>query len=171
MEKSFISKYGGLIILLLVISNIYFFASKTTGNVSGENDKEQTTEPSFKNYVLELGKSVINCEFKVTSTFSFKNTDGSDQSKVHYRSGEESSSVNIIFSGLDTTSPIMKTNNGEDPLMIISNDDQQITMGTTNMSQDLFIYKVYKDSKIATWYKSYDLLGTPFALLSMGYCY
>ncbi len=65
----------------------------------------------------------------------------------------------------------MKSNGGEDPLKIVSNSTTEMLLASSNAMGDVFLYKIFKDKKVATWYKSYDLFGTPFSSLSMGYCY
>ena len=78
----------------------------------------------------------------------------------------------MTFSGLDTKSPVVKGNNGEDPLTIVSNTDSELILASANSFGDVFFYNVYKTQKVATWYKSYAMFGiTPYASLSMGYCY
>lgn len=72
---------------------------------------------------------------------------------------------------MNTTSPVMKGNNGEDPLVIVGNTSNELTLASSNSFGDVFFYKIYKSQKVATWYKSYDMFGSPFAVLSMGYCY
>lgn len=148
-----------LILVILVIGFLIYTNKGSKGHF--------VPDPSFSNYSETLGINTISCQFKVISDFSLEAT----AKKISYNSSENSLPIDIVFSGLDTKSPILKGNNGEDPLVILSNTDSKITMVSSNAFGDIFLYKIYKDAKVATWHKSYDLFGNPYAMLSMGYCY
>lgn len=165
--KDSLSKYSSLLlIIILVIAGVYFFSE----NKKDSNDRMTITKPQFNNFSETLGESVINCEFKAISSFSAHN-DENNRETIEYGTDNQDQPVNIIFSGLNTETPVIKGNMGEDPLVIISNTETELKLASSNSFGDIFFYKIYKDQKVATWYKSYDMFGTPFASLSMGYCY
>ncbi len=164
--KNTFSKYSSLIFVILIICSIYFFSSQK--NTS--NNKESTiSSPSFNNFSEVLGVSVINCEFKVFSKFTFSSLNKDEL--IKYGTSNQKQPVSIVFSGLDTKTPIMKGNNGEDPLLILPGTENEINLASFNSNGDMFMYKIYKKQKLATWYKSYDMFGSPYTVLSMGYCY
>jgi hypothetical protein len=165
--KKFLIEYKNLIIVVVLITvSVWFFNFRDVNN----NERIAIPKPSFNNFSEKLGLSVINCEFKVFSDFSFKD-DGEKDKLIKYGTDNQSEPLSIVFSGLDTSTPVMKGNNGEDPLLIVANTDTEMTLASSNTFGDVFLYKIYKKQKVATWYKSYDMFGSPFALLSMGYCY
>lgn len=166
MENKF-SKSSGLIVIVLIIAGVWYFSNHKGTNSEGESI---ITKPNFNNISETLGVSVINCQFKVLSNFISKNEDGKGDS-IKYSTDNQSTPVDMVFSGLDTEKPVVKGNNGEDPLLVLSNTENEINLASSNTSGDMFLYKIYKNQKVATWYKSYSLLGNPYGLLSMGYCY
>lgn len=167
MQKNILIKYKNALVLLALIIAIIFFL-----NIKNKSDDDRIAipKPTFNNFSEKLGSSVINCQFKVFSDFSFKD-DNNGEALVKYGNDSQSEPVNMVFSGLDSENPILKGNNGEDPLLLISNTENEINLASSNSFGDVFFYKIYKNQKVATWYKSYDMFGNPYALLSMGYCY
>lgn len=165
--KKVFSKYSGLFLVILVLGGIYFL---NTHKIPNNGDRVSIPKPSFNNFSESLGVSVINCEFKVFSDFSFKEEEGKER-LIKHGTDNQSEPLSIVFSGLDTDKPVMKGNNGEDPLLVFANNEKEMTLVSSNSFGDLFFYKIYKEQKVATWYKSYDMFGNPYALLSMGYCY
>jgi hypothetical protein len=171
MKKTFILITVG-IFLGFVASFVIQNGSFSKNNNLVTESKETT--PSFKDYGLPLSDDVINCEFKVTSNFVFENKiDTSDRAnrKVYYNTSEEKTPNLISFSGLSTETPRMKGNFGDEPLVILNNTPESITLATQNAFGEIFIYNIFKEERVATWYKSYKLADLPFSLLSMGYCY
>ena len=159
-----IKEYKVVLVVILIIVGILFFTKKNT------DTRSMIPKPSFNNISETLGESVINCQFNVVSDYSFNANEG-ESNKIEYGAVKQNIPVEMIFSSLNTESPVLKANNGEDPLKVISNTESEITLASSNLFGDVFIYKIYKKQKVATWYKSYDMFGNPFALLSMGYCY
>lgn len=164
--KDLFYKNRSLFLVIFVIGCIYFIINQKV-----IKNKEYTIpNPSFNKFSEELGTSVINCEFKVFSKFSF-NIYSEKEKLIKYGTNNQDESVNIIFSGLDTETPVMKGNNGEDPILILPGTENEINLATFNSFGDMFVYKIYKKEKVATWYKSYNMLGSPYTVVTMGYCY
>ncbi|MEI6326804.1 MAG: hypothetical protein WCO78_01645 [Candidatus Roizmanbacteria bacterium] len=124
-------------------------------------------------YSQPLSEDIINCEFKIVSDFSFTSkgeATGNQNSKIYYGT-KENKPMLITFASLTSDKPKIKGNNGDGPVSILNNDDETITIAEKNDLGDTFIYTIFKKEKVATWYKGYKLLTTPFGMLSMGYCY
>ena len=164
--KKLLINHKVLLIIIFIGIIISFFYFKNINN----EERIVIPKPDFDNFSETLGLSVINCQFKVISDFVFKD-DGEKDRLIKYGTDIQNKPGNLVFSGLDSERPVLKGNNGEDPLMIISNNEKEITLASSNSFGDIFLYKIYKVQKVATWYKSYDMFGSPYALLSMGYCY
>lgn len=154
-----IKEYKNLIILLIFVVMIVFVNSKLS------NSSELELSLSIDSFA-ELSEDVVSCDFKLFSNFSFVD----DGNLIKLDTDNQKESTNIIFSGLSTENPVMKGNVGEDPLIFLSENDNEINLASSNTFGDMFFYKIYKKEKVATWYKSYDMFGKPYALLSMGSC-
>lgn len=173
-EKKKINKFGIAILILVFCVIIYSYVTSNQNRTN--NSSEQSTTASFTDYEQPLGKDIINCEFKVTSAFTYKNDKDSlseNNRKVYYKTSvapEDKKSL-ITFAGLSTKEPKIKGNFGDSPLSILKNDSETIVMAEQSLMGDTFIYTVFKKERVATWYKSYKMLVVPFGMLSMGYCY
>lgn len=164
--------YRNLFVLTLIALMVclYFLFNKVAINPSATG----TTSSTFKDQGGPLTADTINCEFKVTSTFIYQNKKDSwskEGRTVNYEVSSNNNSSLLTFTGLTTNNPKLKGNLDEVQLTILKNDNESIVLAETNGASDIFLYTVYKKEKIATWYKSYMLLNSPFGLLSMGYCY
>lgn len=160
-----------LLFFLIVLPSITFASWWNPSTWGNKGFSGKFISSPFEQYSADpLGQSVINCEFKVISDFMVDPSDDFGTTKIRYQS-KSSEPINITFSGLNTLNPVMKGNGGEDPLIFLDETNTQVTFASSNAFGDMFIYKIYKDKKVATWYKSYELFGKPYAMLSMGYCY
>jgi hypothetical protein len=126
----------------------------------------------FDDYAQELGKEVISCEFNVISDFYYENKKDpfeAEGKKIYYGS-ESEDPITLTFAGLTTDKPVLKGNNGEAQLTVLKNDDVSIVLAEVNAFEEVFLYTIFKEDKVATWQKSLNLIKTPYAMQSMGYC-
>ncbi len=175
MEKEKIKNniIGILVVIILVLVVVGdFYISKDKNSKSVVDDK-QTTAPSFTDYGQPLSEDIINCEFKVISNFFYENKDevSDNDRKVYYETSEENKPNLITFAGLSTKEPKMKGNLGDTPLTMLKNDAESIVLVEQNAFGEMFVYTIFKKERVATWYKAYRLVATPYGMLSMGYCY
>lgn len=92
--------------------------------------------------------------------------------EIKFALNENSQPITISFTDLDTDKPKMRGNAGQDDLIKIVDTEDVVTlieksplsMGT------LQSFTVFKKTGVGIWTKQYDLIGTPFGLVSMGYC-
>lgn len=136
-------------------------------------DKDRSTTSSFTDLNRPLGEDIINCEFKATSTYIYQNKQNplsNENRKVYYSTTEEKPTL-VTFAGLSTKAPMIKGNNGDGPLTKIKDDSETIVLLEQNSMGDFFTYTIFKKEKVATWYKAYPMINSPFGMLSMGYCY
>lgn len=131
---------------------------------------------------LPIEKS-ITCEFNRINHVSFEvredeNKIGSppqsdiEKAKIYYSSSVESQPNIASFVDLDTKSPKIVGNNGQDDLIKIYEDEEVvhlITKGTLDFGVAIF-YTIYKKEGVAIWTKQYSLLGFPVGYMAMGYC-
>ena len=138
-------------------------------------EAKRETSRSFKtDYEGALSKDLVNCEFKVITNFTYNNqkdTLSDKDRKVAYQTTEQETPILITFAGLSTDNPMMKGNNGDNQLIKIKDDNESVVLAEKSDFGDLFFYTIFKKEKVATWSKSYMLINTPYAHLSMGYCY
>lgn len=154
----------GLIIITIIVGGYFYFSTS----------KEQSTTASFQDNGQKLSDDIINCEFDVVSSFDYKNKKDawSDKDrKVYYETSDSKTPNLITFAGLSTKEPKIKGNNGDSPLIILKNDAESAVLVEQNAARDMFTYTIFKKEKVAVWHKAYKLITTPYALLSMGYCY
>ncbi len=149
--------------VIFVLVYILLMRSGSAGNI----------RPAFIDNGLPLGEDIVNCEFKVTSTFAFKNkkeiTDLKNRT-IDYETTKDNPPIMITFAGLSTDRPIVKSNNGDTPVQIVKKDTNTIVLIERNVTNDIFTYTIFKGEKVAVWQKTYSIFYTPFSLLSMGYC-
>lgn len=170
-EKTKSNKTGIIVLIILVVGVAgYFLFFKDQKSFTGG---KQATTPSFTDYGQPLSEDMINCEFKVISHFFYENKDEvSDKDrKVYYETSEESKPILITFAGLSTKEPKMKGNLGDTPLTMLKNDAESIVLAEQNAFGEMFVYTIFKKERVATWYKAYKLVATPYGMISMGYCY
>jgi len=152
----------GLIAVAFVIGGyFYFFAN-------------QNTVASFQDNGQRLSEDIISCEFDITSIFIYKNKSNAfseENRKVYYETLNNKSLILVTFAGLSTKNAKIKGNNGDSPITILKNDEASIILVEQNDVGDMFTYTIFKKEKIAVWNKTYKLIGMPYALTSMGYCY
>lgn len=154
-------KYYPFVIVILIIGNLffgyYFYANR---NLSEDNKL---------NSYSSLDNSAT-CYFNKTASSSYYGF----QNNIEFTNFKDQKSPNVItITGLNTTNPTAKGNNGEEALIKIFNDDSTVLLASSEALNQgkLFSYSISKKSKVASWVKQYDILpGSPFALLSMGYC-
>jgi len=171
-EKTKSNKTEIMVFIILVIAVVgYFYFSKDQKSFTGG---KQATTPSFTDYGQPLSEDMINCEFKVISSFVYgnkKDTLSEENRKVYYETSEESKPNLITFAGLSTEEPKMKGNLGDTPLAVLKNDAESIVLAEQNAFGEMFVYTIFKKERVATWYKAYKLVATPYGMISMGYCY
>jgi len=157
------------IVLAIIVVGYFYFTKAQNGIIGGE----KTTTASFEDNGQQLSEDIINCEFKTISDFVYKNgkeiTSDKDR-KVYYNTSEGKPNL-ITFAGLSTKEPKIKGNMGDSPLTILKNDTETVVLVEQNAFGDMFTYTIFKKEKVAVWHKAYTLVATPYALLSMGYCY
>ncbi len=170
-EKTKSNKTGiAIFVILAIVVAGYFYFSKDQKSFTGG---KQTTTPSFTDYGQPLSEDMINCEFKVISNFFYENKDeiSNADRKVYYKTTEESKPILVTFAGLSTKQPKIKGNLGDAPLTMIKNDTESIVLAEQNAFSEMFVYTIFKQERVATWYKAYKLVSTPYGMISMGYCY
>ena len=167
-----------LVFAIVFIAGGYFYLMRTQGKTEDDNaikvKENKTTVATFTDMGLPLGEDIVNCEFRAISSFVYQNKEeawSEENRKVHYSISEDKEPTLVTFSGLSTKNPKIKGNLGEGPLAKIKEDDETYVLLEQNTSGDIFTYTIFKEEKIATWYKAYKMIGTPFGMLSMGYCY
>ncbi|OHA99653.1 MAG: hypothetical protein A3G47_00470 [Candidatus Zambryskibacteria bacterium RIFCSPLOWO2_12_FULL_39_45] len=154
----------GLVIIALIVGGYFYF--KTSG--------EQATTASFQDNGQKLSEDIINCEFDVVSSFDYKNQKDAlseENRKVYYETSDSKTPNLITFAGLSTKEPKIKGNDGDSPVIMLKNDAESVVLVEQNAFGDMFTYTIFKQEKVAVWHKAYKLVATPYALLSMGYCY
>lgn len=159
-----------LLIFVFIVISGYFYFFRNEGSFI-DNTKETTA--SFTDMGQPLSEDIINCEFKVISSFVYQNkkeTLSDKNRKINYITTDEKPNL-ITFAGLSSKEPKLKGNMGDSPLTEIKNDNETIVLIEKNGIGDIFVYTIFKKEKVATWYKSYKMLIAPFGMLSMGYCY
>lgn len=154
-------------VLLALLFLIFVF----TKNI-GKNYLENPFKDSYT-FLNPLSEDIFVCRFDVVSDF-FKdekgvNSEGSN-SKIEFKVQKQKTPVQLTFSNLSGLNPIMKGNGGNAPITVLKNDDEIMLLAETNVFGDMFLYTIFKKQKIATWQKSYLLIDSPYAMLSMGYC-
>jgi hypothetical protein len=156
-----------LLILFLIISivtNLLLFWKK--GNEKKENiifeyDRHKDS------YNLPLTQSA-SCNFEKDVSVEYPES----SKTIRFTLNRNTQPINISFINIDTDIPIMRGNAGQDDLLkVVDNDDivtmiekSPLTFGT------LQSFSIFKKSGVGIWTKQYDLFGTPFGLVSMGYC-
>ena len=137
----------------------------------------KTTTPSFLDYRQKLGQplneDIINCEFRIISSFLYENKYEISNTgrKIYYETIEDGNPRLITFTGLSTEQPKMKGNLDDGPLIMIKNDEESVILVEQNVFGEMFIYTIFKQEKVAIWYKAYKLMNDPYGMISMGYCY
>ncbi len=170
-EKSKTNKsLVGVVIVVLLVGGYFYFSKNQSSKTGGE----QATTASFQDNGQKLSEDIINCEFKITSDFVYKNQKDawSDENrKVYYETSDSETPNLITFAGLSTKEPKIKGNQGDSPVIMLKNDTDSIVLVEQNAFGDMFTYTIFKQEKVAVWHKAYKLVKAPYALLSMGYCY
>lgn len=175
------------ILIASIILGGFFYASQINkqrsivrqqeikSQASGVSETKKETSATFKTYDEgALSDDLVNCEFKVLSSFIYKNQKDSLSDvgrKVVYETVEQETPVLLTFAGLSTENPMMKGNNGDSQLIKVKDDNESIVLAEKNSFGELFFYTIFKKEKVAVWSKTYKLLSMPYAHLSMGYCY
>jgi len=171
-EKSTTNKgLVGLVILAVVIGGYFYFTKDQTVSKTGG---QQVTTASFEDNGQTLSEEIINCEFKVISSFIYQNKDDAwseENRKVYYETADESKPNLITFAGLSSKQPRIKGNAGDSPLVMLKNDNETIVLVEENAFGDMFTYTIFKQEKVAVWHKAYKLITAPYGLVSMGHCY
>lgn len=151
--------------LVVVIALVIIISMKSGGG---------QLENPFKNSLTSdapLSSDIIVCRFDVVSDFiKSENNDGTSVSKIKYGTEKQKNPIPLTFANLSGTNPTMKGNAGEVPIIILRNDNEVLLLAEQSTFGDMFLYTIFKKQKVATWQKSYLLIGSPYAMVSMGYC-
>lgn len=163
-------KFIGLLVLITITG-----AGCSFQELKNSKSESNSTVASFKNYDdSPLSNDLINCEFRVLSDFTYKNKDDAfaeTDKKVFYQTTDQEKPILLTFAGLSGENPKMKGNNGDSELIKVKDDNETIVLIERSAFGDLFLYTIFKKEKVAVWNKTYKLINTPYAHVSMGYCY
>ena len=137
-------------------------------------DSRGSIENPFKDSytsVVPLSSDIIVCRFDyVADFFESENNQDLSTAKIDYKIGKQKNPITLTFANLSGQNPSMKGNAGEVPLTILKNNDEMMLLAEESAFGDLFLYTIFKKQKVATWQKSYLLINSPYAMVSMGYC-
>jgi hypothetical protein len=152
--------------VLLILTILLFVFIKD----SGINYLKNPFKDSYT-YSNPLSEDIFVCRFDVISDF-FKDESSidSESSKIRFKVEKQKSPIQLTFANLSGANPIMKGNGGDAPITVLKNDNEMMLLVETNAFGDMFLYTIFKKQKVATWQKSYLLLDSPYAMVSMGYC-
>jgi hypothetical protein len=95
-----------------------------------------------------------------------------EEAKIYFDSSLEAKPNTSTFVDLDTENPKMAGNMGQDELIKAYEDEKILHMITKDSLSfgNLITYTIFKNEGLAIWAKSYDMLGVPFGMMSIGYC-
>ncbi len=111
--------------------------------------------------------SIMVCTFSRVVTFD---PDGKHDVSVKVRTEKP---FQVIFAGLDTDFPKMKTNIGEGPLKVLRRDGDAIWLTEEPLLGGVNVWTVFFDVGVAILSKQYKIgfqKPQPFGLMPMGHC-
>lgn len=159
--KNFIKENWFKIAIMLALFFFIFFYKNQSGYIDNPFKNSYTSNNT-------LSSDIIICRFDIVSDFIKSGDDTT--SRIKYQTAKQKDPIPLTFSNLSGENPVMKGNGGESPLTVLRNDDDILLLAEQSLLGDMFLYTIFKKQKVATWQKSYDLIGSPYALISMGYC-
>jgi len=133
----------------------------------GENICNKTIELSYSNEPSgQLPLGTITCLFSEELFYNQKN-----KYNVKIGHAAQKQPLSMTFFNLNTKKPKVKGNVGESDLVLLTKNDQFITLLEFNSFGNAFVYTIYRNLHVAIYQKTYSSGETVWANQMIGTCY
>ena len=109
-----------------------------------------------------LTADTVSCDFRILADTDQQH----EQLRINLSRQEP---MLLTFTGLKTRRPRLKGNNGEGPVVVVSDDGDEIVMFDGDGGAST--YTIKRKKRIAVWTKARFILASPYGLVSVGRCY